>query len=282
VVLDGGSRLLGYWDDVNHNMLIRHHTVPISTTLGGHRMKKTDSPYRAIGQRKRLSEDLVNQITDLILSKHLQPGDRLPSEHRLVEELGVSRSVVREGIKALEERGLVEVKQGSGTFVRSPSSEMVSDSFSLFLRTRIARYSKLMEVRGILDVEIAGLLAQRATEEDLERLSKSIERMWELLESPQEFVEEDVAFHMAFYAAMKNEVLLTIMQPIMEMLSEAMSVTFEAPGSPESSLRRHETLVQRIQAGDSEGAREAMREIIYRGEGRLTEALRAEELGGED
>jgi GntR family transcriptional repressor for pyruvate dehydrogenase complex len=244
-------------------------------------MDELDSLYTAIGQRKRLSEGVVSQITELILSRQLQPGDRLPSEHRLVEELGVSRSVVREGIKALEERGLVEVKHGSGTFVRRPTSEMVSDSFSLFLRTRIARYSKLMEVRGILDVEIAGLLAERATEEDLGRLRESIGRMWEVLDSPQEFAEEDVAFHMAFYAAMKNEVLLMIMQPIMELLSEAMSMTFEAPGSPESSLRRHEKLVQRIEAGDSEGAREAMREIIYRGEGRLEEALRAEEVASE-
>jgi GntR family transcriptional repressor for pyruvate dehydrogenase complex len=159
---------------------------------------------------------------------------------------------------------------------------MVSDSFSLFLRTRIEQYSKLMEVRGILDVEIAGLLAERATEGDLERLGKSIERMWGLLDSPREFAEEDVAFHKAFYSAMKNEVLLMIMQPIMELLSEAMSVTFEAPGSPESSLRRHEKLVERIGAGDSEGARDAMREIILRGEERLGEALRAEEEVADD
>lgn len=240
-----------------------------------------DSLYTVIGQKKRLSEGVVNQITDLIVSKHLQPGDRLPPEHRLVEELGVSRSVVREGIKALEERGLVEVKQGSGTFVRSPSSEMVSDSFSLFLRTRISRFSQLMEVREILDVEIAGLLAERATEEDLQSLSRSIVRMREVLDSPEEFVEEDVAFHMAFYAAMKNEVLVTIMQPIMELLSEAMSMTFEAPGSAESSLRRHEKLQQRIRAGDSEGARRAMREIISRGEERLKEASRVEEVASE-
>jgi DNA-binding FadR family transcriptional regulator len=67
----------------------------------------------------------------------------------------------------------------------------------------------------------------------------------------------------------------------MELLSEAMSMTFEAPGSPESSLRRHEKLVQRIEAGDSEGAREAMREIIHRGEERLKEAVRAEETAGD-
>jgi GntR family transcriptional repressor for pyruvate dehydrogenase complex len=260
-------------------MLIRHHMTLYE--IGGARMNKPDSLYTAIGEKRRLSERLVNQITDLILSQDLKPGDRLPPEHRLVEELGVSRSVVREGIKALEERGLVEVRQGSGTFVRRPSSETVADSFSLFLRTRIARYSQLMDVRRILDVEIAGRLAERATKEDLESLARRTARMWEVLDSPDEFVKEDVAFHMAFYAATKNEVLLTIMQPIMELLAEAMGVTFEAPGSAESSLRRHEKLLEHIRARDAEGARRAMREILSRGEERMEEALHAEEPAGQ-
>ena len=245
-------------------------------------MEKPDSLYSAVGQKRRLSEEVVDQITDLILSEHLQPGDRLPPEQRLAEELGVSRSVVREAIKGLEQKELVEIKQGSGTFVRSPSAEKVSDSFSLFLRTRVARHFQLMEVRGILEVEIAGLLAERATEQDLENLGRSVAQMWEVLDSPEEYVQQDVAFHMALYAAMKNEVLLTIMQPITELLSEAMSITFEAPGSAESSLRGHEKLLQRIRAGDREGARRAMREIISRGEDRLKEASRVEEVAGED
>jgi GntR family transcriptional repressor for pyruvate dehydrogenase complex len=244
-------------------------------------MDELESPYTTIGQRRRLSEDVVRQITDLILSQRLQPGDRLPSGQQLAEELGVSRSVVREGIKALEERGLVEVKQGSGTFVSSPSPEMMSDSFSLFLRTRIPRYAQLMEVRRILDVEIAALLAERAKEDDLKDLASAIAQMWQALDLPAEYVQHDVAFHMAFYAATRNEVLLTIMQPIMELLSEAMSMTFEAPGSAESSLRRHEKLFERIRAGDSEGARLAMREILARGEQRMAEALQSGEAGDE-
>ena len=262
-----------------YSSTIRHHmTISFS---GDGRMEKPDSLYTTVGQKRRLSEEVVDQITDLILSERLQPGDKLPPEQRLAEELGVSRSVVREAIKGLEEKELVEIKQGSGTFVRSPSAEKASDSFSLFLRTRIARSSMLMEVRRILDVEIAALLAERATQGDLEVLSESIARMWQLLDSPDRFVDEDVAFHMSFYAAMKNEVLMMIMQPIMELLSEAMSMTFEAPGSAESSLRRHEKLLQRIRARDSDGARRAMREIISRGEERLEEALQSEEVEGE-
>jgi len=235
-------------------------------------MQRSRSIYKTIKQ-KRLSSEVVNQITDLILQNHLQPGDKLPPERQLAEELGISRTALREAMKALEERGLVEVKQGSGTFVCSPSFEVVSDSLSLLLQTNMARYLELMEVRGILDVEMAGRLAQEATEEDIERLGERIARMWQVLDSPEEFVQEDVAFHIEFYQAMKNELLLTIMQPVMELLVEAMGITFEAPGSAESSLRRHEKLVERIRARDTEGARSAMGEIISRGVERLKEAL---------
>lgn len=235
-------------------------------------MTRSRSIYRTVKQ-KRLSSEVANQITDLILQNHLQLGDKLPPERQLAEELGVSRTVLREAMKALEERGLVEVKQGSGTFVCSPSFEMVSDSLSLLLQADMARYLELMEVRRILDVEIAGRLAEEATEKDIDRLDDKIARMWQVLDSPEEFVEEDVAFHMEFYEAMKNELLLTIMQPVTELLMEAMGMTFEAPGSAESSLRRHEKLVERIRARDAEGARSAMWEIISRGMERLKEAL---------
>jgi GntR family transcriptional repressor for pyruvate dehydrogenase complex len=237
-------------------------------------MRRSKSIYKTIKQ-KRLSGEVTNQITDLILQNHLQPGDKLPPERQLAEELGVSRTVLREAMKALEEKGLVEVKQGSGTFVCSPSFEMVSDSLSLLLQANMPRYLELMDVREILDVAIAGRLAEGATREDIDKLSERIAWMWQVLDSPEEFVEGDVAFHIEFYQAAKNEVLLTIMQPVMELLVEAMEMTFEPPGSAESSLRRHEKLVECIRAGDAKGARNAMGEIISRGKERLKEALKA-------
>lgn len=197
----------------------------------------------------------------------------MPSERELAAELGVSRTVLREAIKALEERELVEVRHGSGTFVRNPSINSIAKSFSLIVWTDPGRYFELMDVREYLDVEIAGRLAESAGEKDLNAMQRSVERMWQLLDSPKAFSQEDVAFHLAFYKATKNELLLTIMLPITELLMEAMELTFESPGSAEMSLRRHEKLLNCIVDGDAEGARQTMQEIIRRGKERLQEAL---------
>lgn len=229
--------------------------------------------YKTIPKSKRLYEEVVNQIIDLVRQKQLQPGDRLPSERELADELGVSRTVLREAIKTLQERELVEVRHGSGMYIRNPSVETIAKSVSLVVWMEPTRYFQLMDVREYLEVEIAGRLAESATEEDLQEMSQAIERMWQLLDSPKEFSQQDVAFHMAFYKATKNDVLLTIMQPITELLVEAMELTFVSPGSAEMSLRRHEQLLEYIRAGDAQAARRTMREIIVRGKGRLQESL---------
>lgn len=229
--------------------------------------------YEAITKRKKLYEEIVDQIIALIQVKQLQAGDKLPSERELSEELGVSRTVLREAIKALEERELVEVRHGSGTFVRSPSIDTIARSVSFVVWTDSDRYFELMNVRELLDVEIAGRLAHSAPAEQLEAMSLAVENMWKLLDSPREFSEQDVAFHMAFYRATKNELLLTLMLPITRLLMEAMELTFGSPGSAEMSLRRHEQLLDYIKAGDAQGARRTMQEIISRGKERLKESL---------
>jgi GntR family transcriptional regulator, transcriptional repressor for pyruvate dehydrogenase complex len=227
------------------------------------------SNFSHVAERKRLYQEVVDQVTERILDEHLQSGDRLPAERELAQQLGVSRTAVREAIRALEEKGLVEVRQGSGTFVRSPAPDSVSASLALFLHTNVARYLQLMDLREILDVEIAGRLAEHIEPEDLACLQARIARMHELLDSPQEYALEDAAFHMDFYRAAKNEVLLMIMQPVMDLLVEAMSVSFQEPGAAESSLSQHEKLIERIAAGDAAGARRTVRQLLSRGEMRM-------------
>jgi GntR family transcriptional repressor for pyruvate dehydrogenase complex len=235
-------------------------------------MEETGSFSRVAGP-KRLYQEVVDQVTDLVLNNHLQPGDKLPAERNLAQQLGVSRTAIREAIRALEEKGLVEVRQGAGTFVRSPAPESVSASLSLYLQTNVARYLQLMELREMLDVEIAGRLAGRIDKEDLEQLQVRIAKMRQLLDSPSEFAHEDAAFHMDFYRAAKNEVLLMIMQPVMDLLEEAMAASFQEPGSPESSLRLHEKLVDQIAAADAAGARRITKQILARGKMRMKHGL---------
>ena len=153
--------------------------------------------YTTVEKRKKLYEEVVDQIIDLVRKKRLLPGDKLPPERELADELGVSRTVFREAIKALEEKELVEVRHGSGTYIRNPSVDSIAKSFSIIVWTEPSRYFQLMDMREYLDVEIAGRLAHSATEEDIDRMAKAIENMWQLLDSPKEFTKQDVAFHLA-------------------------------------------------------------------------------------
>jgi GntR family transcriptional repressor for pyruvate dehydrogenase complex len=201
-----------------------------SRRFGSDTMDEAGS-FSRVTERKRLYQEVVDQVTGLVLQDSLQPGEKLPAERELARQLGVSRTAVREAIRALEEKGLVEVRQGAGTFVRCPDPESVSGSLALYLQTNVTRYLQLMELREMLDVEIAGRLAERIDQEGLAQLRARISQMWQLLDSPQEFAREDAAFHMDFYRATKNDVLLMIMQPVMDLMEEAMSASFEQAGS---------------------------------------------------
>lgn len=231
-------------------------------------MEKKPSVFVKVS-RKKLYETVADQLASQILSSNLQPGDKLPPERELCGSISVSRTTLREAIKTLEERKLIEVRHGAGVFVRKTSVDMLSEPLYFLLKADTDNYLDVMEVRGILEVEIVGILAERATEEDLERIQQHLERMTELLDDPLEFTKEDLAFHMAIYQAMNNKVISALMVPIMQLLGEFMQVTFEKPGSMESSLQRHEQLMGYIRRRDVEGARGAMREIIYHGKDRL-------------
>ena len=127
--------------------------------------------YKVI-QSSRLYEQIVQQIEDSILKGELTEGSQLPAERELAEQFGVSRTAVREAIKALQEKGLVDAFPGRGTFVTNGSSNSMRRSLDRIIKTGDQDGSTyLVEVREILEPEIAALAASRADYEDLERMS---------------------------------------------------------------------------------------------------------------
>ena len=230
-------------------------------------MSGENALYQTVS-RSRVYEQVMDQITTLILENRLQPGDQLPPERELAQKLGVGRNAVREAVKALQERGLLEVIQGAGTFVKHMDSDVISDSLALYIKTNM-QYIQLMDLREILDVEIAGRLAANVDKVDLTALWDSLERMQQLIGSADEFAKEDVRFHIEFYRATKNEIILLVMQPVMNLLEEAVAASFQEPGSDASSLAGHRKMIERISAGDEEGARSSAAQIISRGRSRL-------------
>lgn len=229
--------------------------------------------YKTFAPRK-LSDDVVDHLTGLIVAKQLRPGDRLPPERELAEQFGVSRTVIREAVKMLGEKGLLDSRQGSGTWVREFSSQSISQSFALYVESDINRYLELMDLRGILDVEIVGRLAQSASSEQVAILEEHIGRMNELLDKPADFSEADCAFHLEIYRSMDNTLLMSIVDPIVTLLEAVNLITVESSGGAETSLRRHTLLVKHIADHDAEGARQAMHEIIRGAEGRVREVVR--------
>jgi GntR family transcriptional repressor for pyruvate dehydrogenase complex len=210
-------------------------------------------------QPLRLYEEVSARIRQRILSGDLQPGDKLPSESVLTEQFAVSRTVIREAIQYLQTQGLVRVKHGSGVYVRKPSINTFVKAFSNLFQMHDGAVFDLHHVRAILEIEIAALAAERASEEDIQALGDCIERMESPGVSLPEYVEMDLAFHRIMATATHNDVFLLILQPLVDLLRQSRMKATLAPSGFEKSLAGHKRIFECVKNGNVEGSRAAMR-----------------------
>ncbi|MGH9724765.1 MAG: FadR/GntR family transcriptional regulator, partial [Candidatus Acidiferrales bacterium] len=149
-------------------------------------------------QSARLYEQIVKQIEESLDKGELKSGDQLPAERELALQFGVSRTAVREAVKALREKGLVEAYPGRGTFITSETSNPMRMSFDRMIKGDQREGTiQLVEVREILEPEIAALAATRADKESINQLRDSVEIMDGATQDPEEFIEADLDFHLA-------------------------------------------------------------------------------------
>ena len=196
----------------------------------------------------------------MVVSGGLEPGERLPPERELCERLGVSRTVVREALNLLEARGLISIEHGRGAVVSGGNTDAVRDALGVILRVRPKALWELLEMRAILEVGISGLAAERATEEDTDAMRVQLERMAASIDTPEGYVDADVEFHALLARAARNGVLLTMLEPIVDLLRASRRVSASRrPGSALRALGEHEEILRRVEAGDAEGARREMR-----------------------
>jgi len=195
----------------------------------------------------------------MVVSGRLSPGERLPPERELVGRLGVSRTVVREALNLLEARGLISIEHGRGAVVSGGSTHAVRDTLGVLLRVRPKALWELLEIREILEVEIAGLAAERTEEDDVREMRGQLDRMETLIGAPEGYVDADVEFHALLARSTRNEVLLAMLEPVVELLRASRQVSASRPGSALRALREHEEILGSVEAGDAEEAREGMR-----------------------
>ncbi len=215
--------------------------------------------YKAI-QTSRLYEQIVDQIEDSILKGVLKPGNQLPAERELAQQFGVSRTAVREAVKALREKGLVEAYPGRGTFITSGTPTSIRQTLDRMIRAdQQDGTAHLVEVREILEPEIAALAAARADDEAIATMRDAIAVMDAAKRDPEAFIEADLDFHLALAEAASNPLILSLIDSIVAVLRDQRMLIFKIDGGPERGQYHHKRILEAVEHRDPQGAREAMR-----------------------
>lgn len=215
--------------------------------------------YKVV-QTSRLYEQIVRQIEDSILKGDLKEGEQLPPERDLALQFGVSRTAVREAVKTLTEKGLVEAYPGRGTFITNGTSHSFKHTLDRMMRGGPSEgTANLTEVREILEPEIAALAAQRAVEEMVSAMREAIAVMDKSRSDAEAFIEGDLDFHLALAEAAANPLILSLIDSIVGLLREQRLRTYFVQGGPERGQYHHKRILEAIEHRDPQGAREAMR-----------------------
>ena len=214
--------------------------------------------YKVI-QSSRLYEQIVQQIEESILNGDLSEGSQLPAERDLAKQFGVSRTAVREAIKALQEKGLVDALPGRGTFITNGTSKSMRRSLDRIIKSGEPEgWAYLVEVREILEPEIAAMAAVRADDLALTAMQEAVDVMDNAASDSDVYIEADLDFHLALAEAAANPIVLSLIDSIVGLLREQRSRTYWVEGGPERGQLHHKRILEAIRRRDPQGARAAM------------------------
>lgn len=203
---------------------------------------------------------VASELLSYFTSGGLAIGSRLPSERKLADMLGTGRSAVREALAALEILGIVEVRPGSGTYLRSDASELLPRTLSWGLMVGSQEVADLVEIRTSLEILAARLAAEHAREEDLRRIRGHLEEMARHvgLEDPQAFVEADAHFHQEIAAASQNTALAVVLQSVRALLRVWVDRSVDTAEHSCHARDEHSAVLEAIAGQDPQAAAEAM------------------------
>lgn len=211
---------------------------------------------------RRVTEEIVAQLTELIGQGNLQPGDRLPPEREMALELGVSRNALREALKSLESDGWVSSQQGSGTYVQDIAAQSLKDPLCTLIRQSRTSMAELAEFRTGIESWAAGKAAQVITPADLASLGDVIARMAAKVEREQPVHLEDAEFHLTLARAAHNRVYFHVAKTIFYLFAEITRVSHErifiTRRDQMSLFEEHRAIYQAIADGDATQAQRLM------------------------
>ena len=203
---------------------------------------------------KSLSEIASDKIIKLIVDDNLKIGDRLPNEYELADKLGVGRSTVSEAIKALVSRNILEIKRGSGTFIKCGVAE---DPLGLiFIKDKLKLAVDLLEIRFMIEPKIASLAAMNATEEDIKEMSRLCDEVEDLILRGIPHMEKDIEFHTAIARSSKNLVTTSLVPIINKSISVFIDITNTQ--LKEETIETHREILNAIKSRNQNEAHDAM------------------------
>jgi len=217
------------------------------------------APFKRVRRKQLLYQLAQEEIKSYIIEHSLKPGDPLPPETDLAQQLGIGRNSVREAVKALEALGILEARAGAGLFVRSFSFDSILDNLAYGLHFEIKKLSDVLEVRYHIEYGMVPRVIESQTPEQLQRLRGMLVQMREVAERGQYSAEYDEIFHRLLHENDDNSVLLKILDVFWAIYRQAQEkVSMPEPADPLDTYQRHADLVQALEARDIEAMQTAM------------------------
>ncbi len=220
-------------------------------------------------RKTKVYEEIVLKVIDMIEQGMLKSGDQLPSERELSETFEVSRSSVREALRALESQGFLESKHGDGTYVAHQPIEALIDPLVSIIFAEKDSQIELFEMRRLIEPKLVSLAAQRAKPEDLDELEEILEVQEEQVAQGNVGMDFDKTFHEKLVEITNNTILIRIMNSMMDCLAQSRDRSLQVDGRPKKSLERHREIIDAIKSGDCELAEMVMRKHLEDIEGIL-------------
>lgn len=211
-----------------------------------------------------VTEEIIGRIKSLLAEGKLKPGSKLPPERELAQMLNVGRPAIRQALKALAALGIIDSRVGQGTFVNESTEQLLAVPMDFMMLLNPITIRELFEVRKALDVELAGLAVDRATEEDIARIEVILKAQQENLTDAEAFLNLDLEFHRAIADAARNVLFMAILGNLSRLMVESRRELLRTEHDVSLSLEDHQRIFKAIVERNRSGACEAMLRHIER------------------